>query len=330
MKKMHIIGVDISKSKLDYHCYGHSVTADPVSNNVKGYRQLQKWIKLKVSREKEEVLIVMEHTGIYTYNIERFLDEQGWKYVKRPALDIKRSVGMQRGKSDKADARMISKYGWMNRDILKPMKPTSDKLIELQQLMAYRDKLVADKASHQARLKELEEQMGSKLGDKISESAKYIMEVLTVEIGELEKAIKMCMETDEALQINYNLLISIRGIGFVSAVTLIIATENFIRFDDHRKFACYCGVAPFTHTSGSSIKGKTRVSHLANKKIKSLLTLAAFTAIRYDADLKTKYEQKRKEGKPVMSVINIIRAKLIARIFTVINRQTPYILKAVA
>jgi transposase len=330
MKKMHIIGVDVSKSKLDYHCYGHSVTPEPVVNSLKGYRQLQKWIKLKVSREKEEVLIVMEYTGIYTYNIERFLEQQGWKYVKRPALDIKRSVGMQRGKSDKADARMISKYGWMNRDILKPMKPTVDKLVELQQLMAYRDKLVADKASHQTRLKELEEQMGNKLGDKISQSAKYIMEVLAVEIGELEKAIKECLATDEVLQTNYDLLVSIRGIGFVSAVAIIIATENFTRFDDHRKFACYCGVAPFTHTSGSSIRGKTRVSHLANKKIKSLLTLAAFTAVRYDADLKAKYEQKRKEGKPLMSVINIIRAKLIERIFTVINRQTPYVLKAVA
>jgi transposase len=330
MEKMHIIGVDVSKSKLDFHCYGHSVTCEPVSNNEKGYRQLQKWIKLKVSKAKQEVLVVMEHTGIYTYNIERFLEKQGWKYVKRPALDIKRSVGMQRGKSDKTDARMISKYGWMNRDVLKPMKPVSDKLVELQQLMAYRDKLVADKASHQARLKELQEQMAGKLGDKIGQSAKYIMEVLTVEIDELETTIKECLGSDEALKTNYDLLTSIRGIGFVSGVALIIATENFTRFDDHRKFACYCGVAPFTHTSGSSIRGKTRVSHLANKKIKSLLTLAAFTAVRYDADLKAKYEQKRKEGKPVMSVINIIRAKLIERIFTVIARQTPYVLKAVA
>lgn len=330
MKKMHIIGVDVSKNKLDYHCYGQSVTPEPVSNNEKGYRQLQKWIKLKVSKEKAEVLIVMEYTGIYTYNIERFLEKQGWKYVKRPALDIKRSVGMQRGKSDKADARMISKYGWMNRETLKPMKPVSDKLVELQQLMAFRDKLVADKASHQTRLKELEEQMGNELGDKISQSATYIMDVLTVEIEDMEKAIKECLATDEALQTNYDLLVSIRGIGFVSAVALLIVTENFTRFDDHRKFACYCGVAPFTHTSGTSIRGKTRVSHLANKKIKSLLTLAAFVAVRYDGDLKAKYDQKRNEGKPLMCVINIIRAKLIERIFTVINRQTPYILKAVA
>lgn len=328
--KKHIIGVDISKNKLDFHCHGHKTTPEPVDNNDKGFRQLQKWIKLQVSKDKSEVLIVMEYTGIYTYNIERFLEKQGWQYVKRPALDIKRSVGMQRGKSDKTDARLISKYGWMNRELLKPMKPVSDTLMNVQQLMAYRDKLVADRASHQARLKELEGQMGNQLAARISQSSRYMMEVLSVEIQQMEDAIRDCVSTEEALQTNYNLLVSIRGIGFVSAIALLIATENFSRFNDHRKFACYCGVAPFMHTSGSSIRGKTRVSHLANKRIKSLLTLAALVAIRYDADMKAKYEQKIKEGKPAMSVINIIRAKLIERIFTVIDRQTPYVLRPAA
>jgi len=327
---MYIIGVDVSKSKLDYHCHGHALTPDPVSNNPKGYRQLQKWIKSKVSKDKEEVLLVMEYTGIYTYNVEHFLKEYGWNYVKRPALDIQRSVGMQRGKSDKADARVISKYGWMNKEILQPMKPVNDSHIELQQLMSYRDKLVADRAAHQGRLKELQEQMGSKLNAAIAQSAKYMIEVLTVEIAGIEKSIKASIASTQDIQTNYDLLVSIRGIGFVCAVSILIATENFTRFDDHRKFACYCGVAPFTHTSGSSIRGRTRVSHLANKKIKALLTLAAFSAIQYDADLKLKYEQKRKEGKPAMSVINIIRAKLIERIFTVIKRQSPYIFKAAA
>ena len=330
MKKMYIIGVDISKNTFDFHCYGHSVTPEPVTNNAKGFRQFEKWMKLQVSKAKQEVLIVMEYTGIYTYNIERFLDEHGWQYVKRPALDIKRSSGMQRGKTDSTDARMISKYGWMHKEMLTPMKPLNDTLVELQQLMSCRDKLVTDKASHVARLKELKEQMGDRLSEQVNKSACFIIDVLTVEINEFEKAIKQCLAKDENQQRNYDLLISIRGIGFVIAVTLIITTENFTRFDSHRKFACYCGVAPFMHTSGTSIRGKTRVSQLANKKIKSLLTMAAFVAVQYDADLKTKYEQKIKQGKPKMSAINIIRAKLIERIYTVIKRQTPYILKAAA
>ncbi len=330
MKKLHIIGVDISKKTFDFHCYGHTSTPEPLSNNIKGFRQFEKWLKLKVSKEKQEVIIVMEYTGIYTYNIEHFLDERGWPYVKRPALDIKRSAGIKRGKTDSADARMISKYGWMQQDVLKPMKPLSDNLVEMQQLMSFREKLVTDRAGHVARLKELQQQMGERISDQISKSANFIIEILTVEILEVEKAIKECVAKDENLQKNYNLMTSISGIGFVLAVTFLITTENFTRFDDHRKFACYCGVAPFMYTSGTSIRGKTRVSQLANKKIKSLLTMAAFVAIKYDPDLKAKYEQKLVGGKAKMSAINIIRVKLIERIFTVIDRQTPYILRAAA
>lgn len=327
---MQIVGVDVSKLTLDLHCHGHNVCAAPVKNNPSGFKNLDKWLKTKVSKSQEEVMIVMEYTGIYTYNLERFLAAKGWKYVKRPALDIKRSCGMRRGKTDKMDAIMISEYGWMRHASLSPMTPLNDSQVELQQLMTYRDKLVADKASYQCRLKELKGQMQDKMNEQIENSTQYIMQVLTIEIKEAERAILKLLAEDEALQTNYELLRSVRGIGFASAVHLIIVTENFSRFDNHRKFACYCGVAPFSHTSGTSIRGKTRVSHLANKKIKSLLTMASFTAVRFDSDLKAKYEQKLNEGKAKMCAINIIRAKLIERIFTVIKRQTKYELRAVA
>ena len=327
---MQIVGVDVSKLTLDVHCYGHSASTNHVSNNIAGFKSLDKWMKHKVSKCKKDVLVVMEYTGIYTYNLERFLEEKGWKYVKRPSLDIKRSGGMRRGKTDRMDAIMISEYGWMRQATLKPMVPLTDNQVALQQLMAHRDKLVSDKASYQSRLKELKGQMGNKMNDSIEQSSRYIMEVIAVEIKSIEKEIKLAIASDQAVQTNYELVSSVRGIGFATAVHLLITTENFTRFDNHRKFACYCGVAPFDHKSGSSIRGKTRISHLANKKLKSLLTMAALTAIKYDMDLKAKYEQKVQEGKPKMSAINIIRIKLIERIFTVIKRQTKYELRAVA
>lgn len=196
MKKLQIIGVDISKNTFDFHCHGHEVTPEPLSNSLKGFRQFDKWIKSKVSKVKQEVLIVMEFTGVYTYNIERFLSEQSWQYVKRPALDIKRSAGIRRGKTDSADARMISKYGWLQQESLKPMKPLSDNLVELQQLMSYREKLVTD------RLKELKQHMGDRLCHQISKSAGFIIDILTVEIKEVEKSIKECLTKDEGLQKN--------------------------------------------------------------------------------------------------------------------------------
>jgi transposase len=329
MKKSYIIGVDVSKLKLDLHCYGQ-LQSLVVSNDSKGFKALLKWINKEVSKDKTSVMIIMEYSGIYSCRLEEFLYDQDISYVKRPALDIKRSVGMKRGKTDKADAKMISKYGWYRREELKPMKPVSEAQQQLQQLMTYRDKMVADKASYKTRMKELKEQLGSKLPIGIIESTEQIVKILRAEIKKTEKDIKDLLADNDELQDNYKLVTTVRGINFVIGIDLLIVTENFTRFTDPRKFACYAGVAPFENTSGSSIKGKTKVSQLANKKIKSLLTLAAICAVRHDPELKAKYEQKLKEGKPKMSVLNMIRFKLIERIFAVIKRQTPYILSQAA
>lgn len=323
------MGMDVSKKTLDCHLFVQQKSLQSVSNDSKGFKVINRWLKKEV-KNASGLLVVMEYTGIYTYQVERFLDQQKIKFVKRPALDIKRSLGMVRGKSDKIDARFISKYGWMRREELKPMSVLSDTQLELQQLMSHRDKLVADRASYQSKLKELVTQMGKKVNKLIVSSMKHLMEVLAQEIKETEKAIKELIRSDESLQTNYNLAHSVIGIGFATAVHLLIATENFTRFTDVRKLICYCGVAPFEHSSGTSIKGKVRVSHLANKKLKSLLTMAAISAIQHDPELKAKYEQKVKEGKAKMSVINIIRAKLIERVFAVIKKQKPYELRLAA
>ena len=330
MKVTDIMGMDVSKNTLDCHLFVQQKSLAPVSNDAKGFKAIKGWLSKELKKKTEGLLVVMEYTGIYTYRIERFLDQQHIKYVKRPALDIKRSLGMVRGKSDKADARFIARYGWMRREELRPMTPLSDAQLQLQQLMSHRDKLVADKSSYQCKLKELRSQMGDKVNEKMAASMEFVMAVLTQETKEAEKQINTLLQTDEPLQTNYDLMCGITGVGFATAVHLLIATENFTRFKEVRKLICYCGIAPFEHSSGTSIRGKVRVSQLANKKLKSLLTMAAISAIQHDPELKAKYAQKLKEGKAKMCVINIIRAKLLERIFAVIKRQSPYELRAAA
>ena len=323
------MGMDVSKKTLDCHLFVQQKSLPTVSNDSKGFKVIKRWLK-KELKSLDGLLVVMEYTGIYTYRIERFLEQQQIRFVKRPALDIKRSLGMIRGKSDAIDARFISKYGWMRKEELQPMSVLSDTQLELQQLMGHRDKLVADQASYQSKLKEMISQMGEKVNEKLVSSMKLVMGVLKQEIKETEKAIKELVTSDQSLQTNYELACSVTGIGFATAVHLLIATENFTRFSDVRKLICYCGVAPFEHSSGTSIRGKVRVSHLANKKLKSLLTMAAISAIQHDPELKAKYEQKLKEGKAKMCVINIIRAKLIERVFAVIKKQKPYEIRLAA
>ena len=128
----------------------------------------------------------------------------------------------------------------------------------------------------------------------------------------------------EPLKQNFHLLQSIKGVGKILALNAIIKTHNFTRFVNARKFACFCGTAPFPHESGTSIKRKSRVSHLADKQMKSLLDLSAKSAIQYDKELREYYLRRTANGKSKMSTINIVRNKILYRMFAVIKRQTPF------
>jgi transposase len=97
MKITAIMGMDVSKKTLDCHLFIQQKSLPPVSNDSKGFKTIKRWL-LKELKTTEGLLVVMEYTGIYTYGIERFLEQQQIKFVKRAALDVKRSLGMVRGK----------------------------------------------------------------------------------------------------------------------------------------------------------------------------------------------------------------------------------------
>ena len=117
---------------------------------------------------------------------------------------------------------------------------------------------------------------------------------------------------------------SLPGFEPVIAPKLIEVTRGFTRLADPRAFACFAGVAPFEYRSGTSIKGKTRVSHLANKDIKKMLHLAALVTIRKGNIMHGFFQRKVAEGKNKMSVINAVRNKLIHILFACIRNNTTY------
>ena len=106
---------------------------------------------------------------------------------------------------------------------------------------------------------------------------------------------------------------------------MIAYTHNFTKFENARKFCCYCGIAPFENSSGTSLKGRTKVNHLANKMIKALLNMGALSAIRNYPEFKSYYNQRVETGHNKMSTVNIIRNKIVFRAFSVIKRGSPYI-----
>lgn len=321
MQKRVIIGTDVSKLTLD-HAIKTSEAHLKTANNPKGYKE---WLKWALGYgNKEDLWVVMEHTGYYSYQFELFLQGQQIVYSKVSALEIKRSVGLVRGKSDKVDAFTISRYGWIRRDELQVQKVPAVLITELKDLITLRDKLVRERSGYKARLKE---QNATRKYAKVHIQNRIPLrriKQLTEDIKEVEAAIKSIINQSEAVQENYKLLTSIKGVGFITAVYMIAYTDNFEKFSNSRQFSCYAGVVPFEHSSGTSIRGKSRVSHYANKKAKRLLNLAASVAIQHNKELKQYYQRRVAAGKSKMSTLNIIRNKLVDRMFAVIKRQTAY------
>ena len=118
---------------------------------------------------------------------------------------------------------------------------------------------------------------------------------------------------------------SVTGVGRITALYLMTATDLFTKCRNPKQLASYCGVVPFQYTSGKSIKKQPRVHFMANKKLKSLLHLCALSAARYDQGLKLYFERKVEQGKNPMLVLNNVRNKLVHRIYAVVKRDSPYI-----
>jgi transposase len=267
----------------------------------------------------------MEHTGWYTLELCCFLQDQQLAFALYSPLHLKRSLGLARGKNDRVDAQRIAHYTFLHRHALKPTQLPSASLLKLKNLFAFRERLVKTQTSLKQTTQDLKDTAHLVDNKFIIKQSEKQLKLIKQQIEQTEKQIEVAIKEDDQLQNSLRLLCSIPGIGLVTAVALILATNNFTAFDDSRKFASYCGVAPFEHTSGTSIRGRTKTSHLANKRIKTLLSNGAATAIQFDEELRNYYQRKLKEGKPKMVIINAVRAKLINRAFATINRGTEYV-----
>ena len=156
---------------------------------------------------------------------------------------------------------------------------------------------------------------------------KSIIKELQKQLDNIDKKVDELVATNERTSHQMELLRSVDGVGKRVAIAMIVCTDAFTRFDNARQFNCYAGMAPFTYTSGKSIQSKAKVSQRANKHIKSLLHMAALSvATRMKTGEYAEYYKRRcGEGKHPLCVLNIIRAKLVSRMFSVIKRDKEYV-----
>lgn len=324
MEIKETIGIDVSKLTFDVTI--HSTQAySKFDNEPKGFKSMLKWIKKNTDFTSEVTLYVFEHTGLYSFKLATFFTDEDLQFVMVPGLEIKRSMGIVRGKDDKVDSKAIARYGYRLRDEIQPTTLPSEKLRSLKILLNLRDTKVRQRAGDKVTLKEYKRVYRRTENETLFQVLESSIKKTSQLILKIESELMVIIKSDSKLKEQFQLLKSIKGVGNQIALYTIVYTEGFAKFKTHRQYASYCGVAPFPNTSGTSLRGKTKVSNLANKKLKSLLDLGAKIAIQHNIEIQLFYERRLEMGKSKMSTINIIRNKLIARMFAVIKRGTPYV-----
>lgn len=319
------VGIDVAKLTLDFCLLNEDQQPErgQILNTQKSISTFLKTLK-KSGCQMGETLFVFENTGIYSSLLALVLSENNLDYAQVPALEIKRSLGITRGKSDKVDAREIAHYAKRNADKIALSTMPELSLQQLKIVFSEREKTIAALKIFE-RTAENEMFLSKEVFGSVKAINNQTVKQLKKQLALLEEKIRKLIREDEKLYEQQQLLKSIPGIGEITSVYLLMATKGFTAFTNGRKFACYSGVAPFEHTSGTSIKGKTRVSHLADKKMKSLLHMVSLTAIKYDPELKEYYTRKKAEGKHTMLVLNNIKCKIVYRIFAVIQRKSNFV-----
>jgi transposase len=317
------VGIDVSQKTLDVvlRSTGKHMR---VANNEAGMTKMLKRLAV-AGTSQGGALFCFEHTGIFSLPLRLFLAGRGILHVQVSSLAAKRSMGLKRGKTDKVDAAALADYAYRFREDLQPAPPPNRVLIEAKRFFSLREQLVRDRSGLMSRLCVEERMLKVNSKDLAVRIQQKVIRQLTQEIDRVEKEINRLIVSDPELKRNHDLVTSVKGVGDQTATYLLITTENFTLFKDWRKYACYAGIAPFENSSGTSIRGNTKVSQLANKCSKKLLGNCAASAIQCNPELKAYYQRRLDQGKHKMSTLNIVRNKILSRAFAVVHRQQPYV-----
>ena len=328
----YFIGIDFSKQTFDVTILDKNALSDKgehkqFKNTINGMNMFERWIKKMVGKDaSEQVLICGENTGIYSKVVSDGLVNHGYAMWLESALRIKRSLGISRGKDDKKDSRDIAEYAGRHADKYVPHHPLSAELEALKVLFSERRQLVNLKGSLKRRKGELKDIFNENpLLEGSCDINDKIMKEVDARIADIHKKMKEIIDNTQSLKKNYDILTSMKGVGLINAVALLIYTANFERFDyDSKKICCFWGVAPFAHTSGTSINGKPHVSSYADKYLKSLLSEAVLCAMAFCPEIAAYAHRLLAKGKHPSIVKNNCKNKMLHMLVAMVKTGTKY------
>ena len=302
------------------------------NNDTKGFEAFKVWVFLQAQKLLPNacpscIFFGIEHTGVYTLPLCLFLTEQELAYALYSGLEMGYSMGIRRGKNDKLDSKKIARYLFLHQFELVVAPQPSDTLMTIKNLLSYQNRLKRYRHGLKVSAKELEAFACDIHHKHVTTHSKELVDLMEKKIKAVKEDIISLIQADEDLLKLYELVTSVKGIGFEIGTHLIVFTNRFTAFKKVRPFACYIGIAPFDYLSGSSVRKATAVSKKGHKRIKALLSNGVQSAILNDKEINAYFERKSKglNKKQYGKIYNAIKFKLLARVFAVVKRGTPYV-----
>lgn len=330
----NFIGIDFSKEKFDVTV----ITADGLeeqyerkyssfSNNSAGFSKFCRWCGKNANGiDSEQWLFCGEHTGDYSIPLADYLYSRGYGIWLANAYAVKGENVLKRRKDDRLDSAMIAEYAMRNCDKADLYEPLSDTLKDIREMYLLRAALVKERTMLLVRDKEKKRTMREcNVKNTSTGICSRLIKHLDEEMELCENTIKELVSEDEQVAESYEILTSMPGVGIINATCLIVYTNNFKKFSmNPRKIASYYGVAPFGKQSGTSVHVRPHVSPFANKKLKSLLSMAALAAIIHCPVIRQYYERLIKKGKNKNLAKNNVKNKMIHILAAMIRKKEKF------
>jgi len=322
------VGLDISK-KTFTACICTLATGQTLSfsevksfdNEKRGFNQLIRWVRKQCIADIETVFL-MEATGVYHERIAQHLcDLKQTVHVALPNKSKHYFASLNiKSKTDAIDARVLSQFGAERSH--KPWNPPSPTLLKLRDLTRYYVQLMEQKTALGNFLEGKEQ--GHEVESFILKSNKKLIKQVEQQLTGIKKQVDKVLSGDPPLKERIDKVATIKGVGVFTVVTIVAETLGFEHFNSIRQVVSYAGYDVVQNESGTSVKGKTRISKKGNRYIRNALYFPAMVACRYNETMKANYLRiiQKKPSKMIGQVA--IQRKLLALIYTLWKNNTVY------
>jgi transposase len=311
IKNKQFLGIDISKDVFDV--VDQADNHFQFQNDTSGFKMFSKILT-------DQSHCVMEVTGCYYQTLATWLHSKSINVSVVNPLSIKRFIQMRlkTSKTDKLDAQMIRLFSESENPDL--WYPPSDYIIEATELHKIIELLLRQRTALKNKLHSLKAKGITK--SPVVTAIRRQIRNLSTEATELEVKLEALIKESYADLLTR--LCSIPGIGKRTAIFLIVITHGFEKFENSRQLISFFGLNPIIHESGSSVRGKSRISKAGNNHVRNLLFMCSFTASQHNKSCSEIYQRLVAKGKSKKLALIAVANKLLKQSLAIAKSGLSY------